>query len=370
MHIGTGGNANWTKRAIAPLAAMLLLCAGCGGGGDNNGPGTPTPVPGTPTRVPGITLFAGSASGESGSADGTGAGARFQEPSGLAIDAGGNVYVADTLNHTIRKISPAGVVSTLAGSPGAAGDADGIGTAARFARPGGLAIDTSGNLFVADSNNFRIRKISPSGLVTTVATVPIGASGGRSIAVFAPGAVAVDSAGNVYATNGLGTRKISPSGALTIVEGVDSVDGLYGSIFFMSRGITVDNTGKVYLVNLGYAISRLEPTGTLTPIAGTPDVKGAADGTGAAASFSQPIPALATDSKGNLYATDTVNQTIRKITPAGVVTTVAGRVDVSANVAGALPGGLQNPRGVALDRNDDLYVTSGNAVFKITLPAP
>ena len=107
--------------------------------------------------------------GSQGSTDGTGSAARFFGPGGVAVDAAGNVYVGDTNNSTIRKITPAGVVSTLAGSAGSVGSIDGTGSAARFFNPFGVAVDAAGNLFVADDNNKSIRKITPAGVVTTFA---------------------------------------------------------------------------------------------------------------------------------------------------------------------------------------------------------
>ena len=120
----------------------------------------------TPAGV--IITLAGSL-GSSGSADGTGSAARFNDPSGLAVDTAGNVYVADKGNHTIRKITPAGVVSTMAGSAGLSGSADGTGSAARFWACSGVTVDNVGNVYVADTGNYTIRKISPSGVVTTLA---------------------------------------------------------------------------------------------------------------------------------------------------------------------------------------------------------
>ena len=120
----------------------------------------------TPAGV--VTTFAGKA-GETGSADGTGSNARFNGPRGVAVNAAGDVYVADTFNNTIRKITPAGVVSTLAGLAGQTGSADGTGSAAQFNRPRGVAVDAASNVFVADTTNDTIRRISPAGVVTTVA---------------------------------------------------------------------------------------------------------------------------------------------------------------------------------------------------------
>ena len=115
-----------------------------------------------------ITTLAGRA-GSAGSADGTGSAARFYYPRGVAVDSAGNVYVADTGNHTIRKVTPAGVVTTLAGLAGSSGSADGTGSAARFNYPPGVAVDSAGNVYVADTGNHTIRKVTPAGVVTTLA---------------------------------------------------------------------------------------------------------------------------------------------------------------------------------------------------------
>lgn len=114
-----------------------------------------------------VTTLAGSA-GEYGSADGTGSAARFASPQGVAVDASGNVYVADTINCTIRKVTPAGVVTPLAGRAGWAGDVDGTGSSARFGWTNGVAVDASGNVYVADNSNHTIRKVTPGGVVTTI----------------------------------------------------------------------------------------------------------------------------------------------------------------------------------------------------------
>jgi len=126
-----------------------------------------------------FTHLAGSPGG-TGYADGTGSTARFASPSGAVVDSSGNIYVADTYNHTIRKITPGGVVTTLAGLPGVSGSADGTGSAARFYLPSGVAVDSSGTVYVADTDNDTIRKITPGGVVTTLAGlagVPGGVNG-------------------------------------------------------------------------------------------------------------------------------------------------------------------------------------------------
>jgi sugar lactone lactonase YvrE len=160
------------RRAKLCLGFMISVVTSCGqvrsqsasGGVDaGDGGGGGPPPPGLS-----LELLAGDISGP-GNADGMGAAARFFSPIGVAVDSAGNVYVADTSNHTIRKITPAGVVTTLAGTANQSGYVDGTGTAARFTSPAGVAVDSTGNLYVADTGNHIIRKISASGSVSTVA---------------------------------------------------------------------------------------------------------------------------------------------------------------------------------------------------------
>jgi hypothetical protein len=140
--------------------------------------------------------------GVRGSADGTGSEARFNDPQGVAVDNAGNVYVADTYNQTIRKITPAGTVTTLAGLAGVPGSRDGKGTGARFGYPGGVAVDDRNNVYVADTINNTIRRISPSGVVRTLAglaRVSGTADGtGTDARFFAPSGVAIGHARNIY----------------------------------------------------------------------------------------------------------------------------------------------------------------------------
>ena len=155
--------------------------------------------------------------GSSGSADGTGADARFYYPEGVAVDGDGNVYVADTSNHTIRKITPAGVVTTLAGTAESSGSADGTGADARFYYPEGVAVDGDGNFYVTDSKD-AIRKITPAGVVTTWAgTAQEGGfvdGIGPSARFNSPSGVAVDGVGNVYVADrwNHAIRKVTPTG--------------------------------------------------------------------------------------------------------------------------------------------------------------
>jgi hypothetical protein len=234
-----------------------------------------------------ITL-AGKA-GVIGSVDGTGSAARFHYPGGVAVDTNGNLYVADSNNHTIRKVTTLGVVTTLAGRAGVAGSADGTNSAARFHYPGGVAVDSAGNIYVADAGNYTIRKVTPAGtnwVVTTLAGragVVGGADGTNGAATFnALGGEAMDSAGNVYVgdTWNHTIRKLTPVGTNWVVTTLAGMGG--------------------------------------TDVSGNPLYPGSADGTGAAAMFNR-LCGMAMDSVGNLYVADINNNTIRKGFPADSV---------------------------------------------------
>ena len=338
-----------------------------------------------------VTTLAGTAFA-TGSANGGGAAAQFNGPRGITADSAGNLYVADRGNGTIRKITPAGVVTTLAGTPGVFGSADGSGAAAQFFGMDGIAADTAGNLYVADSgvSNFTggiggtIRKISPSGVVTTLAGTPgvFGrADGSGAAAQFGrPSGIAVDTAGSLYVTdtNNDTIRKITAAGVVTTLAGTPGVTGHTdgsgaAAQFTRPNGTAVDMAGNLYVIDSSNAIRKITAGGVVTTLAGTPALSysergiGSVDGSGAAARFNYP-QGIAVDAGGNLYVADTDNHTIRKITPAGVVTTVAGVAGQVGILLGSLPGSLSSPQGVALLANNTLAVTTANSVLKLMLP--
>ena len=331
----------------------------------------------TPAGV--VSTFAGTTD-VFGSADGTGAAARFNRPRGVATDGAGNVYVADELNHTIRKITPAGVVTTLAGTAGVVGSTDAAGAAARFNSPVGVATDSSGNVYVADEFNHTIRKITPAGVVSTLAGMAgvIGSTDatGAAASFFLPRGVATDSAGNVYVadTSNHTIRKITPAGAVTTLAGTAGTTGSTDATgtaarFHFPRDVATDGTGNVYVAELSNnTVRKITPAAVVTTLAGTAGSVGSADGTGAAASFNFPS-GVATDSAGNVYVADTNNNTVRKITPAGVVTTLAGTAGVigSTDATGAAAS-FNSPFGVAFDSTGNAYVADeGNhTIRKIT----
>ncbi len=257
--------------------------------------------------------------GGSTSTDGTGSSARFRDPHGVAVDGNGNVYVADSGNHKIRKVTPAGVVTTVAGS-GMQGNTDGSRGTASFSYPAGVAVDGSGNIYVADIGNHKIRKISPGGAVTTLAGSGI-ASGqdgvGAEASFNSPIGVAVDGSGNVYVGDELNhkVRKITPTGVVTTLAGGINVWTGDLASFRNPRGVAVDSTGNVYVADRGnHTIRKVTPAGVVTTVAGSSPVQGDMDGTGAAARFRFP-EGVAAGPDGTIYIADTGNGSIRKGVP-------------------------------------------------------
>jgi streptogramin lyase len=279
-----------------------------------------------------ISTLAGSA-GVAGLLDGTGISALFNQPNGVAVDSTGNVYVTDTGNGVIRKITPAGAVSTLAGASANRGNVDGAGSSASFSHPLGLAVDGSGNLYVADAFTHTIRKITSGGSVTTLAGAAAtrgDADGTGTGALFNyPAGVAVDAAGNVYVADAYNdtVRKITPAGVVSTlagsagVSGANDGTGIYG-LFNQPMGVAVDGAGNVYVADTSNAtIRRVTPAGAVTTVAGAAGVAALMDGPGVSALFNQPHGVMV-DSSGTLYVADTGNAVIRKIAPGGAVTTL------------------------------------------------
>lgn len=310
-----------------------------------------------------ITTFAGHA-GSSGSTDATGTSARFNSPSSIAIDSSGNLYVADTSNHVVRKITSAGVVTTLAGTAGSAGSTDGTGSAASFNGPSGIAVDSVGNVYVADTYNHTIRAITPAGVVTTLAGLAGNsgsADGSGSTARFNyPSGVAVDSSSTVYVadTSNHTIRKIV-GGTVSTFAGSAGVRGNTNSpaLFAYPNALIVDSSGNVFVADsYNYTIRKITSGGSVSTYAGTAGSAGSTDGTGTAALFNQPS-GITVDSSGNLYVADTYNDTIRKIASGAVVTTLAGSPGVIGTVDGT--GALarfSQPYGITVDSSGNLYI--------------
>ncbi len=321
-----------------------------------------------------VTTLAGS--GGTSYADGTGTAASFNSPSGVAVDAVGNLYVADYFNDRIRKINPAGVVTTLAGS-GNRSFADGPGTFASFNGPSGVAVDALGNVYVADYYNHRIRKISPAGIVTTLAgSSGFGsyADGPGTVARFNnPTGVAIDAAGNVYVADDGNhrIRKISSDGVVTTLagSGVAGYNDGIGTAASFNRpiGVAVDTTGNVYVADASnHRIRKITPVGLVTTMAGS--AFGYSDGTGAAARFNFPT-GVAVDVIGNVYVADASNHRIRKISPARLVTTLAGTGNNDYSDGRGTMANLYSPDDLAVDATGNLYVAdAGNNRIRKLMP--
>jgi len=334
-----------------------------------------------------VTTIAGKA-GVSGSNNGMGTSAEFSWPFYVAVDSATNVYVTDTLNDTIRKLTSDGTnwqVTTLAGLAGSPGTNDGTGAGARFDNPTGIGLDSSGNLYVADFASSVIRNVTPEGVVRTIAGQPdvSGTNNGAGSAAqfYGPYGLAVDSATNVYVadTHNNMIRQVTPSGTSWVVTtlaglktaGAGSADGTgTNAQFNFPIGVAVDGAGNVYVGDtFNDTIRQVTPTGVVTTLAGQADNPGSQDGTGTSAQFNEPN-GVAVDSATNVYVADWGNSTIRMITPSGTnwnVTTLAG-VPGSPGFADGTPGQFDYPNGVVVDTNGNVYVadTGNHAIRKVT----
>lgn len=277
-----------------------------------------------------VNIFAGRA-GQTGTTDATGSAARFNDPSGVTLAGNGTLTVSDTANATIRRITSAGAVTTLAGSPNVRGNADGTGSAATFNSPLGIGQDSAGNLYVADAQNHTIRRITPTGVVSTyagAAGISGSADGSSTAARFNnPTGIAVDSNGNVFVadTTNNTIRRISVFGAVVTIAGVAGVSGSSDGVgsdalFNQPSGLGVDVAGNVYVADTGNStIRRVTSTGTVTTVAGLPGIAGLKDGTGSNAWFNRP-KAVAAATNGDLFVADTGNAIVRRISGSAVTT--------------------------------------------------
>ncbi len=307
-----------------------------------------------------------------GNADGSGDAARFNKPTSLSLDAQGNIYVADAGNKSVRKITPAGVVTTVAGQAGDARSVDGPVAQARFTAVDCVAVDAQGAIYVADRTV--LRRISTDGQVTTLAGDAAAVQGGSW----------VDGVGSAARFLDLTWLAITPDGALLVRDaGVFRRVTISGAVTTVDKpsqswdntGFAVDAAGAVYL-NYNSTIMKYSASGTVTTIAGSPGLRGAVDGLGEAARFDT-VAVVAVGVDGTIYVTDTDNHAIRTITAAGQVTTLAGRLHPSSDSyesrIGAQDGSgaaasFNNPRGLVVDRAGNIYVADrdNNTIRKVT----
>lgn len=292
--------------------------------------------------------------------------AQFKDPLGICTDNDGNIFVADRSNNRIRKIDASGTntVTTIAGS-GVEGYADGIGTSAIFGAPKGICIDALGNLYVTDFWNFKIRKITPAGIVTTLAGSTQGfANGNGTSAQFGYlEQICIDALGNLYVADAGNSkiRKITPSGTVTTVAGTTSgyLDGV-GTIakFDYPNGICIDGNNNLYVAEyFSHKIRKITPTGVVSTIAGS--TWGFTNGQSTTAQFRYPT-GIGRDTSGNLYVTDSGNNMIRKITLSGMVSTYTGSEN-NGYLDGSLNNALfSNPWAIHI-KNNVIYISEGGS---------
>ena len=311
--------------------------------------------------------------------------ASLNNPYGVAVDAKGNVYIADRDNHRIRRVGPDGIITTVAGSgatgfreAGFSGDG-GPATQARLNFPGGVAVDEKGNLYIADTNNYRIRRVGPEGIITTLAGTGKGGFSGdggpaAQASLDSPIGVAVDAAGSVYIADAGNDRirRVSPDGIITTIAGGGSFLGDGGpaiqAILDGPIGVAVDAKGDVYIADkVNHRVRRVGSDGVITTFAGTGPTgygKGGFSGDGGPAVQAQlNFPSgIAVDAKGNVYIADTGNHRIRLVGPDGIITTFAGtgKTDFSGDGGPATQASLKNPYGVAVDAKGVVYIADSN----------
>lgn len=273
-----------------------------------------------------VTTFAGGGNGVPGSVDGIGTLARFNNPGQLAIDAAGNIYVADTDNHLIRKITPDAEVTTYAGT-GQQGSDNGPRNQASFYKPTGIVIDASGNIFVSDLSASLIRKITPAGIVSVFAGgfySPVLVNGnGTSASFFGPWTLAIDAAGNLYVAdyNNVVIRKITPAADVSTFAGTGQSGSSNGNGQALSASFTnlfsvaVDASGNIYTGD-GYSIRKITPSGAISTFAGSLSGSGLVNGPKENAKFYS-IFGLTFDNTGNLFVADKANNVVRKIALSG-----------------------------------------------------
>jgi sugar lactone lactonase YvrE len=360
--------------ALAALAGSRVVPAG-----------EAAPAPGTITTVAGTG--ANGFSGDGGPATQ----ARLSMPFIVVVDAAGNLFIADTGNNRVRKVSPAGMISTVAGTGTAGFSGDGgLATQARLNFPIGLALDGAGSLFIVDSSNNRVRKVSPEGLITTVAgSGQQGFSGDGGPATEArfdrPGDIVVDAAGNLFISDPYNhrVRKVSPDGLITTVAGsgptgADNGDSTGdGGLATEARlngpdQIALDRSGNLFIAEggnvfsarRGYRVRKVSAAGIITTVAGS-DARGfSGDGGPATQAHLDSVGGVAVDTAGNLFIADLENYRVRKVDLDGIITTIAGigNQPYAGDGGLATATGLRGPLGLTVDAAGNLLITDSGSL--------
>ena len=320
-------------------------------------------------------------SGDSGQA----ASAELNQPSGVAIDASGNIYIADTNNNRVRKVSPGGVITTVTG-------AGGVGFSPALSQPSAVFVDGSGNLFIADPGNYQIREVSASGVITTVAgsgTFGFSGDGGPATAsdLNQPQGVFVDASGNIFIadTASFRIRKVTASnGNISTVAG-NGTQGYAGDGGLATSaelnnptGVFVDSAGNIYIADSGNnRVRKVSTSGNITTIAGTGTAGYFGDNGLATSAFLYNPTGVAVDTSGNVFIAVSTSSRIRMISTSGIITTVAGNGNAgfSGDSGPATSASLSHPKAIALDPSGDLFIadTGNNRIREAavsTVPPP
>ena len=354
------------------LACTLSSCGGGSGGNSGSGGGG-----NQGSTSPGIYTVAGTAvAGYSGDG-GPALTAELNSPYGVSLDASGNIYIADTGNSVIRKVDSSGKIMTIAGNGAQGYSGDGVpATSAALYKPYRVVADRTGNVYIADFYNNRIRKVDTSGTITTVAgTGTQGYNGDDVPAITAqlnlPAAVAVDTAGNIFIADTWNNRirKIDTSGTINTIAGTGFAgvlgDGGPATSAQVNEpeGIAVDNSGSIYIVDYGNSkIRKIDTSGTINTIAGTGSIGNSGDGGPATAAFLNQPTGVAVDRAGNVYIADNQNSRVRKVDTSGTITTIAqtGMPVFSGNGGASSPAELFFPEDVAVDSAGHVYIADYN----------